>query len=376
EDEGLGPWEIAEKYARMFLEDTAKIGILPAHRYPKATDHIPEMLAMTQTLVDAGHAYPHHDGSVYYDVQSFPGYGKLSRNTLDKLQPGHRDLEAGEGKRHHADFALWKRAQPNRLMKWDSEFGEGFPGWHIECSAMSVKYLGQRFDIHTGGTDLIFPHHEDEIAQSDAAAGHQVITTWVHGGHLLAEGQKMAKSTGNVYTIDQLIERSHDPLAFRFLCLQTRYRSTLDFRWDALEAAGRRLTQIRQRMQAWKDAPRDGLSPAAKEVDRRLRDAVADDLDMPTAVAILNEAVSAEIPEGERYALLASWDSVLGLDLEKLAREGFEIPSDVRALVEERDAARVAKDYAKSDEIRGRLAEMGWEAMDSPDGTNVRPLLD
>jgi cysteinyl-tRNA synthetase len=373
-DEGLSPQEIAQKYTEMFLEDTGKIGVLPAERYPKATDHIPEMIELTERLLARGHAYALDDGTVYYDVQSFPEYGTLSRNTLDKLEPGHRQLETDPRKRHHADFSLWKSAGPGRLMKWGSPWGEGFPGWHIECSAMSMKYLGEQFDIHTGGVDLVFPHHEDEIAQSDAATGHRVIQLWVHGGHLLAESQKMAKSTGNVFTIADIEDRGHDPLAFRFLCLQTRYRSMMDFRWDALEAADRTLTRIRQRMAGWVDAPRDGLSPEAKEIDQGFRTAVSNDLDMPEAVKILNEVVSSAIPDGDKYALLASWDRVLGLDLERLAREGFEVPEEVQSLIEERDAARAARDFARGDEIRDRLTSMGWEVMDTPDGTTVRPL--
>ncbi|HEX6206826.1 MAG TPA: cysteine--tRNA ligase [Actinomycetota bacterium] len=374
EDEGLGPWEIAEKYTRVFLEDADKIGLLRAHEYPRATDHIAEMIEMTKILIDRGHAYALDDGSVYYDVQSFPEYGKLSRNTLDKLQPGHRDLETDDRKRHHADFALWKTAQPNRLMKWGSPWGEGFPGWHIECSAMSLKYLGDRFDIHTGGVDLVFPHHEDEIAQSDGATGHRVVSTWVHGGHLRVEGQKMAKSTGNVYTIDEVIERGYDPLAFRLLCFQTRYRSEMNFTWEAMEAADRAVTRWRQRMAEWKDAPRGERSPEGEAFDRRFREAVADDLDMPRAVAVVGDVVSSGIPDGEKRALLSSWDAVLGLDLERIAREGFEVPADVRTLVDERDAARAERDYARSDEIRDRLTEMGWEVMDSAEGTRVRPL--
>ncbi|HYH27820.1 MAG TPA: cysteine--tRNA ligase, partial [Actinomycetota bacterium] len=374
-DEGLGPWEIAAKYTEMFLADTAAIGIKRAHVYPKATEHISEMLEMTRALIDKGRAYALDDGTVYYDVRSFDGYGKLSRNTLDNLVAGQRDdLETDERKRHHADFALWKRASGNRLMKWDSEFGEGFPGWHIECSAMSVKYLGDRFDIHTGGTDLVFPHHEDEIAQSDAAAGHQVVGLWVHGGHLLAEGQKMSKSTGNVFLLNDLVGRGFDPLAFRLLCFQTRYRSTLDFRWDAMDAAHRKVVQIRQRMAEWQLASRDGQSSEAKELDARFREAVSDDLDMPRAVAALNEAVSAEIPDGDKYELISSWDAVLGLDLERIAREGFDVPEEVQALVAERDSARGSRDYARSDEIRDRLTEMGWEVMDTSSGTQVRPL--
>jgi cysteinyl-tRNA synthetase len=373
-DEGLSPWEIAERYTRVFLEDTAKVGIKRAHEYPRATDHVPEMLEMTRRLVERGHAYALDDGTVYYDVRSFPKYGRLSRNTLDKLQPGHRDLERDDRKRHLADFALWKAAHPSRLMKWDSPWGVGFPGWHIECSAMSMRYLGERFDVHTGGADLIFPHHEDEIAQSDGATGHRVVTHWIHGGHLRVETQKMAKSTGNVLTIGDVERQGHDPLAFRLLCLQTRYRSEMNFHWDALAGADRALQRLRQRMQGWKDAPRDGLSPEGKEHDRRFRDAVADDLDLPEAVRVLNQTVHGGLPDGEKYALLASWDHVLGLDLERMAREGFDVPPDVQALVEERDAARASRDFERSDAIRSRLAEMGWEVMDTGEGSRLRPL--
>ncbi|HEX2031715.1 MAG TPA: cysteine--tRNA ligase [Actinomycetota bacterium] len=373
-DEGLSPWDIAEKYTLMFREDIAAIGILPPHENPKATDHIAEMIQLTRVLIERGHAYALDDGTVYFDVRSFPDYGRLSRNTLENLEPGHRDLERDGRKRHHADFALWKAAGADRLMKWDSPWGEGFPGWHIECSAMSMKYLGDRFDVHTGGMDLVFPHHEDEIAQSDGVAGHRVVGLWVHGGHLLAEGQKMAKSTGNVWTIRDVAERGYDPLSFRLLCFQTRYRNLLDFHWEALATADRTLSRLRKRMLEWAPADRDGLSPEAKDIDRRFRDAVSDDLDLPTSVKVLNEAASADIADGDKYALLASWDQVLGLDIERLAREGFEVPPDVQALVEERDAARKSRDFAKSDALRERLRGLGWEVMDSAEGTRVRPL--
>src|SRR5918992_996899 len=259
-DEGLSPREIAQKYTDMFLEDTGKIGVLSAERYPKATDHIAEMIQLTERLLERGHAYALDDGTVYYDVQSFPEYGRLSRNTLDKLQPGHRELEADPRKRHHADFALWKTAGTGRLMKWDSPWGEGFPGWHIECSAMSMKYLGERLDIHTGGNDLKFPHHEDEIAQSDGATGHPVVTVWVHGGFLQMEKRKMAKSAQNITRVTELPEHGIDPLAFRLLCFETRYRSEMEFAWSALEGANNRLTRLRQWFAEWEEDGKVDLS--------------------------------------------------------------------------------------------------------------------
>ena len=375
EDEGLGPLEIAEKYTKAFREDSAAIGIRDADTYPKATLHIPEMLEMTQALIDKGHAYE-VDGTVYFEVASFGDYGKLSGNTLDKLRPGHRDLETDPRKKHHADFSLWKAAGPGRLMKWDSPWGEGFPGWHIECSAMSTKYLGDRFDIHTGGVDLIFPHHEDEIAQSEGAAGHRVINTWIHGGHLRLKGQKIAKSSGNVVRVEELLRQGIDPLSYRYLTFQTRYRSEMDFSWEAMEAADHKVKQLRRRMTEWKDAPRpDTPTPAAAELDRRFRDAVAEDLDMPAAVVVLSEAVGSDLLDGEKYTLLVSWDHVLGLDLQRDAREAWKPGPEIETLVAERDAARAAKDFARADEIRDELQARGLEVMDSPGGTKVRPQV-
>jgi cysteinyl-tRNA synthetase len=373
EDEGLQPLEIAEKYTEEALADMAAVGIRLPDIMPKATEHVPEMIELTQTLVDRGHAYVVDSGSVYYDVTSFPGYGRLSGNTLDKLKAGHRDLETDPAKRHHADFALWKAAGEGRLMKWPSPWGDGFPGWHVECSAMSMKYLGDRFDIHTGGTDLRFPHHEDEIAQSEGAVGHPVVSTWVHGGFLRLTGQKIAKSTGNVIRAPELIERGLDPLAFRWLAFQTRYRSEMDFTWEAMGTADRRVRQLRRHVAEWGAAATE-LGSAAEDFDARFREAVANDLDMPTAVRVVNDLDrSPDVPPAEKRALLVAWDQVLGLDLEREAREGWEPSDEILALVRERDEARSGKDYARSDQLRDELESIGLEVMDTAEGTRVRP---
>jgi cysteinyl-tRNA synthetase len=372
EDEGLQPLEIAEKYTEEALADMEAIGIRRPDVMPKATEHIPEMIELTQTLIERGHAYVVDSGSVYFDVSSFPGYGKLSGNTLENLKAGHRDLETDPAKRNPADFALWKAAGPGRLMKWPSPWGEGFPGWHVECSAMSMKYLGDRFDVHTGGTDLRFPHHEDEIAQSEGAVGHQVVSTWLHGGFLRLTGQKIAKSTGNVVRAPELVERGLDPLAFRWLTFQTRYRSEMDFTWEAMETADQRVRQLRRHVAEWGEAAAE-LGEDARGFDARFREAIANDLDMPTAVRIVNDLDrSAAVPPGEKRALLASWDQVLGLDLERDARAGWEPSDEVRRLVAERDAARGGKDYATSDRLRDELQAMGLEVMDTAEGTKVR----
>jgi cysteinyl-tRNA synthetase len=372
-DEGLSAAEIAEKYTQAFLEDSDLVGIERADLYPRATEHITEMIEIIGTLIEKGHAYV-VEGSVYYDVTTFPGYGKLSGNTLDQLRAGHRQEVAVDPlKRHPEDFALWKKAGPNRALKWPSPWGEGYPGWHIECSAMSMKHLDERFDVHTGGNDNKFPHHEDEIAQSEGAVGHQVVSVWVHGGFLQMSGQKMAKSAKNIYRVTDLADQNVDPLAYRLMCFGTQYRSEMDFSWEALEGQHRRLADLRRRMADWGEAA--PLSESAKTFDARFRDALADDLAMPRALVVLNDVVGSDLAAGEKYTLLASWDQVLGLDLERDARERWEPTEEMLALVAERDAARAAKDYAASDALRDRLQAMGLEVMDTANGTKVRPRV-
>jgi cysteinyl-tRNA synthetase len=373
EDEGLSPIEIARKYTAAAFDDMALLGIRPPDHTPKATDHIPQMIALTQTLIDRGHAYVVDNGSVYFDVTTFPGYGRLSGNTLDNLREGHRDLETDPRKRNAADFALWKSAGPGRVMKWPSPWGDGFPGWHVECSAMSMEYFGDRFDLHTGGTDLRFPHHEDEIAQSEGVVGHQVVSIWIHGGHLRLAGQKIAKSTGNVVRPHELVDRGLDPLAFRWLCFQTQYRSEMDFSWEAMETADQRVKQLRRHVADWGE-PAEALGDAARDYDRRFRSSVANDLHLPGAITVVNELDrSPDVPPGEKGALLRAWDHLLGLDIDREARAEWAPNDDIRALMAARDEARAAKDYATSDRLREELAAMGLEVMDTPAGTRVRP---
>ncbi len=374
-DEGLTAAEIARKYTKAFLEDADLVGIERADVYPRATQHVDEMIQIITRLLERGHAYE-VDGTVYYDVTTFPDYGKLSGNTLDQLRAGHRqELATDPNKRHPEDFALWKKAGPNRVLTWSSPWGEGFPGWHIECSAMSMKHLGERFDIHTGGNDNKFPHHEDEIAQSEGVVGHPVVSIWVHGGFLQMGGQKMAKSAQNIKRVTDLAEQGIDPLAFRLLCFGTRYRTEMNFSWEALEGQNRRLRELRQRMADWADDPRpDGLSEAATELDRRFREAIADDLNLPHALVVLTDAVgAADLPPGERYSLLSSWDAVLGLDLDRLARESWEPTPEMRELVRRRDEARASRDWATADSLREQLQGMGLEVMDGAGGTTIRP---
>jgi cysteinyl-tRNA synthetase len=377
-DEGLTPKQIAEKYTTAFLEDGDLLNIGRADAYPHATEYIPQMIRIIEGLLEKGHAYV-SNGNVYYDVTTFPDYGKLSGNTLDALRAGHRqELEVDPNKRNAADFALWKAAGHHRSLKWDSPWGDGFPGWHIECSAMSMDLLGDRFDVHTGGNDNKFPHHEDEIAQSEGYAGHPVVSIWVHGGFLQMGDMKMAKSQGNVLRVPDLMERGLDPLAYRLLCFGARYRSEMDFSWDALDGSNARLTGYRRRMQEWAAQTDAGAPPgggdAAKGFEARFREAVTDDLDMPHALVVLDEAVaSSEIGPLAKRALLGTWDQVLALDLDRLTTEAWEPSDEMRELVRRRDEARAAKDFSQADAIRDQLTAMGLEVMDTPDGTKIRP---
>jgi cysteinyl-tRNA synthetase len=375
-DEGLTPQQIAEKYTDAFLADGDLLNIARADAYPRATQYIPQMIRIIEGLIEKSHAYV-VNGTVYYDVTSFPDYGKLSGNTLDALRAGHRqELEVDPNKRNPADFALWKDAGHHRALKWPSPWGDGFPGWHIECSAMSMDLLGDRFDVHTGGNDNKFPHHEDEIAQSEGYAGHPVVSIWVHGGFLQMGDLKMAKSQGNVIRVPDLAEHGLDPLAYRLLCFGVRYRKELGFSWDALEGANTRLTGYRRWMQEWAaaDEPSGQNEEATKSFDARFREAVGDDLDMPTSLKVLDDAVgTTDLSPADKRELFNAWDRVLALDLDRLTRENWQPSQEMEDLVRRRDEARAAKDFAQADAIRDQLVAMGLEVMDAAEGTTVRP---
>ncbi len=360
--EKKSPEEIAGFYTRAFREDIARVNIRPAAAYPRATEHIPRMVEIIERLVARGHAYE-AGGNVYYDIASFPAYGRLSRNDTAQLLAGSRG-EPDPRKRHPGDFTLWKHAGEHRLQTWDSPWGPGFPGWHIECSAMSTALLGERFDIHTGGADNVFPHHEAEIAQSEGAFGHRVVGYWMHGEHLLLSGARMAKSAGNFFRITELEEQGLDPLAFRYLALQARYRAKLNFSLDGLAGADRALRQLRERVAGWSAGEATG---AGKDFAGRFRDAVADDLDLPGAMALVSEVSRSDLPVGDRRRLLLDFDRVLGLDLgrEEPARE---LPPGAGELLEQREKARVARDFATSDRLRGELGELGIQVIDTPEG--------
>lgn len=349
--QGKTPREIAEHYTELFRRDEERVNILPAHIFPKATDHVGDMVRLTERLVRSGNAYE-VDGTVYFAVRSFSDYGKLSGNIQEALRQGVR-AEVDPQKRDPADFALWKRSEPGRMLEWPSPWGDGFPGWHIECSAMSTRYLGEHFDIHTGGVDNIFPHHEDEIAQSEAAFGGPFVRMWVHGQHLLADGVKMAKSAGNYYTLDDVVRLGFDPLAFRYQCLLTHYRTRMNFTVGALRQAAEAFDRLRQRIRMYAQlllaAHADGDATAWRD---RFRVALSDDLNLPAAVSLLWKALDSELPARAKLAFALECDEVLGLRLADVAAEHAALGRETAAQVAEHVSARARRDFARSDALR------------------------
>jgi cysteinyl-tRNA synthetase len=368
--EGTTALDIARFYEDAYRVDSAALNILPPDFQPRASESIDLMIDMIAKLIETGHAYVADSGSVYFDARSVPDYGALSGNRLDELKPGHRSPgEVAEEKRFHADWALWKSAPPERDLTWAAPWGTGFPGWHTECSAMSLKYLGDVIDIHTGGIDLRFPHHEDERAQSNALAGHEVVQHWVHGEHVLFEGRKMAKSTGNVVLLSDLARRGLDPLAARLAFLEHRYRQQMNLTWETLTAADGTVRRWREQVADWADEP---SKPMCADYWSRITAALDEDLDTPAALRALRElAKDPEIPAGSKFETFASADRVLGLDLVSLVgrpRPVVPLPPGAEAKLAERAAARDQKDFAASDRLRAELADLGVTVADTLDG--------
>ncbi len=369
--EGKLPLELAQHYTELYHEDEKKLRVISAEENPKATEHIPEMIGMIKILLDKGFAYE-VEGTVYFDVKKFQDYGKLSGNTLDKMD---KLLEAVRvsvetDKKDSADFALWKKADEDRAMSWDSPWGKGFPGWHIECSAMSTKYLGNHFDIHTGGEDLVFPHHEDEIAQSEAAFGEKFVNFWAHAGYLLVDDKKMARSVGNFYTLEDIEKKGFNPLAFRYLTLTTHYKSRLNFTWDSLEASQKTLNNLYREISGYGSEIKK--TTCAKYEEPFIK-AINDDLDLPKALVIVQDLISSDCSVECKLTTLLRFDEVLGLGFKEYVR--VTIPSQVRKLVDEREKARNEKNFARSDELRAKIAELGFEVVDETDGPNLKKII-
>ncbi len=385
--EGLSLSEYTEKYTQYFFEDIEALNIEPAWKYPRATEHIEQMQALVQKLIDKGHAYE-VDGNVYFDISSFPNYGKLSGARPEDIDgAGFSRLEGDEYEREEAgDFALWKAAKPDEP-SWDSPWGPGRPGWHIECSVMSMEYLSPTLDIHTGAVDLIFPHHENEIAQSEAATGQLFVRFWVHGEHLVVEGEKMSKSLGNFYTLRDLLERGHSPQAIRHQLLTAHYRQQLNFTLEGLEQSERAVQRLNTFIARLPRLPLpEGSSEEAVQLIEEARgnfeQVMDDDLNVPGAMGVVFELIkhvntlldASELHEQDRTRVLdflEDADSVLGLMTEQLEAAKGEpvVDEEIKALVAEREQARKDRDFARADEIRDQLAAQGIILEDTAEGT-------
>jgi cysteinyl-tRNA synthetase len=367
------PEEIASFYEDYFHRTENGINIEPAHFFPKATAHVPQMIKVIQNLIEKGCAYE-KNGNVFFDVTSFQDYGKLSGNTLENLKVGAR-LEEHPDKKNPWDFALWLKAPKVHLLKYDSPWGVGYPGWHIECTAMSSEYLGDTFDIHTGGEDNIFPHHEAEIAQSESYSGKKFVNFWIHTRHLLVDGEKMSKSKKNFYKIEDIIEKGFSPMEFRLLLLSSHHRSQVNFTWESMSQAKTNLQRISDFVSNLGASPpsEDLSSFEVKKYQDIFEEAMDDDLNTPLALSVLYELITETnklIAENKLSAedaknILALWNrmnKVFGLIIEK---DKAEIPQDVIRLAEERKQARIDKYFSKSDELRKEIEEKGYLVEDS-----------
>lgn len=367
------PEEIARFYEERFREDEAAMNILPAHYFPRATAHIPHMIKTIETLIGSGHAYE-KNGNVFFDVTSFERYGALSGNTLEKLKVGAR-LEEHPDKRNPWDFALWLKAPAGHLMHWSSPWSEGYPGWHIECSSMSQEYLGDSFDIHTGGEDNIFPHHEAEIAQSECSTGKPFVRYWLHSRHILVDGAKMSKSKGNFYRLADVLERGFTPMDLRLSFLSAHYRSQMNFTWESLEQARKNKESIFKAYARVGSAAKDSAGFSAAPFVERFIAACEDDLNTPLGLAVFQELsreINIRLDAGEALqddvrSGFETMLSVFGLRIEAPA----SVPADILALAEARETARKSRDFSEADRIRDELSARGYVIEDTPDGPRV-----
>lgn len=370
------PWEIADYYSNVFFEDIAQLNIEQPEIIAKVTDHIEDMITFVQGLLGKGYAYETSDG-IYFDIQKFGHYGKLSGLKLEGQIAGAR-VDVNEEKRHPADFALWKKAPKEHIMQWPSPWGMGYPGWHIECSALGLRYLGERFDLHTGGVDHIPVHHENEIAQSEALLGHPAVNYWMHGEFMMVDNGKMSKSLGNTYTVSDLKKKGYDPLAFRYMCLNTHYHNKMNFTWEGMTASQTAYKRLLEGVLANKNAPKGQADSALTEKALAdFKEAVGDDLNIPKALGVLWSLLRSGEKSGEIYDAALSMDEILGLDLakceEKLAqKEQEDIPAELQTLLEQRNAARKEKNWALSDKLRDEISAAGYAIEDSPQGSRLK----
>lgn len=369
-------WEIAKHYEDAFFDDCRKLNIKRPNVVCRATEHIDDMIKFIQKLEEKGYTYQ-ANGNVYFEIDKFPDYTKLANLSIDELEAGSR-IEVDPHKKNPLDFVLWftNSKFANQIMQWDSPWGRGFPGWHLECSAMSVKYLGERLDIHCGGIDHIPVHHTNEIAQSEAVLGHKWVNYWMHGEFLVLDGGKMSKSSGDFLTVSRLEEEGFTPLDYRYFCLQSKYRKQLVFSFESLKDAANSFKALKKKIAAILENIDENQRIDYDKVNQyknKFVSTISDDLNIANAFTVLNEVIKdAELNNKEKASLIEDFDRVFSLDLMKIEKE--ETPCNVDAdlvnsLIAERNAARAAKDYKKSDEIRNKLAEMNIEVLDTKEGT-------
>ena len=370
--EGKTVWEIAQFYTNAVQLDMTHLNILSPNIWCKATDHIKEQIEMIQTLEKKGFTYV-AGGNVYFDIQKFPEYGKLVRLNLEDLQAGAR-IDVDQNKKHPADFVLWftKSKFEDQDMKWDSPWGKGYPGWHIECSAMSHKYLGDQFDIHCGGIDLASVHHTNEIAQTEAATGKTPwVNIWMHGEFIVNDKGKMSKSTGEFLTVESLIQKGYNPLVYRYLCLTTSYRQQLTFSFEAMDSAKGSYESLKSKILHLHEHKTEGKSVEEKEhkIKQEFLEAISDDLNMPQALAVMWNMIKDETIANERKIVLAElFDTVLGLGIKEMGVKD-EVPAEITKLAHERNEAKLAKNWALSDELRNKINSSGYTIDDKKDGT-------
>ena len=370
-EEHKSPIEIAEHYTKLFFKDLERLNIETPEIVCKATEHIKEMLEMVEKIMERGYAYE-TSTAIYFDVSKLDEYGILSGINLREQKAGAR-VEVDPEKRNPYDFALWIKAPENHLMKWDSPWGPSYPGWHIECSAMSTKYLGEVFDIHTGGIDLIPTHHENEIAQSKGACGKIPAHYWMHGEYLLINGGKMSKSLGNVYLVDDIINRGYDPLVYRLFNFSCHYKGKLNFTWDGIESASTSLNRLREGYQKHLNGTDIVSEDVINDMENRFHQAINDDLNMPLAMSVVWEAVKYPEKSPKIAQLLEKFDTVLGIKIAE-KKEEQQIPQEVLDLVEQRKVARSEKNWAESDRLRDLIIEKGYNVKDTKEGVEVSKL--
>ena len=366
---GKDPLEIATYYTKLFLDDCKKLNIDMPEIICKATAHIEDMEKFVAKLIENGYAYE-TSTAIYFDVSKLDNYGILSGINLKEQKAGAR-IEIDEEKKNPYDFALWIKAPKNHLMKWESPWGLCYPGWHIECSAMSNKYLGDVFDIHTGGVDLIPTHHENEIAQSKGVTGKIPARYWMHGEFLLIDGGKMSKSLNNAYLLSDIINKGYEPLSYKLLNFSSHYRNKLNFTWEALDSSSKALQKLREGYRKHLEGNDVIEEDKINEYKEQFLEAINDDLNMPLAMAIVWEVIKRNEKSKQYAQVLLDFDRVLGLEIDK-ENEVQELPDEVKNLIEERKKAREYKDYEKSDELRNKIEKMGYKVKDSKDGMQVQ----